>query len=74
MSKYVIKNCPAFNYDCMLSCKSSCTDEKYCHKCTDCVMKKIVELCKSKKESSYTFAVAFFADTILKLLNIEECE
>lgn len=38
MSRYIIKNCPAYG---------ECYSVDECQDCTDCVMKQIVEVCKS---------------------------
>ena len=52
MSKYIIKNCPAFLDDVQLlefsegTCNSLQNHRTYCQDCTDCVLKQIVELCK----------------------------
>lgn len=70
-NKYIIKNCPAY-WNQVYSCTRF--TETSCQSCTDCVMKQIYEMCKSQKESSCTFAVAFLADRILQLLKVEECE
>lgn len=88
MSKYVIKNCPAcrqynvFGVDDKPCCYS---DMKYCQDCTDCVMKKIVEKCREAqeimdKEEYYeddfdTFnGESIMAETIMDILEIQECE
>lgn len=88
-NKYVIKNCPA--------CYSILGKEEYicdlyndrkCQDCTDCVLKRIVELCKdAKSECSCknpnpdidcfectSGGRADMAKEILQLLEIEEVE
>ena len=74
MSKYIIKNCPAIYGVSPDGCKKDHYEDGIvlCQDCTDCVMKQIYEMCKSQKESSCTFAVAFLADRILQLLDIQE--
>ena len=60
MSKYEIRNCPAYihrplsTHDrvCLLGDKVKPNHKElyvYCKDCTDCVMKQIVELCKRDK-------------------------
>ena len=50
MSKYIIKNCPAFDYK-YNECHSKIGNHKlYCMDCTDCILKQIVEKCKTKIE------------------------
>lgn len=66
MSKYIIKNCPIQ--------KSQCHEcYKYCYDCTDCVMKRIVELCKERVKGRYSDTYNL-AGKILKLLDIQEVE
>ena len=88
--KMIIRNCPAFmkpsyckdkcsysianKRDGELTYKFEFDENSKCQDCADCVMKQIYEMCKSQKESSCTFAVAFLADRILQLLKVEECE
>ena len=44
MKKYIIKNCPIY--------RSKCHEcYKYCHSCVDCLLKQIVEKCKSRVEN-----------------------
>lgn len=71
MSKYIIRNCPSCTKqnDCIAMYLRTSVE---CNERTDCIMKQIYELCKRQKESSYMFAVAFLADRILKLLDIQE--
>lgn len=91
MNKYIIKNCPACNfiavgnqYRCELLEKTDCQD------CTDCLLKRIVDLCKQKiefcKNCSKSADVnidcvecdergeATLGRCILSMLEIEECE
>lgn len=71
--KYIIKNCPArFNkvngeQGCTDNLKKLCLD---CHEVSDCLLKRIVELCANK----YYKDVYELEDKILKLLEIEGVE
>ena len=75
MSKYIIKNCSAFDskYN---ECHSKIEPHKlYCQDCTDCVIKQIVELCEQyKKDYNTTNGVWLLANNIINLLNIQEVE
>lgn len=87
MNKYIIKNCPATT-----GTNGFCGDDRkeiFCRDCTDCTMKKIVDLCKQKIE--FCKNCSKFADVnidcvecdergeatlgrcILSMLEIEEC-
>ena len=84
MSKYIIKNCPAtyLNFESKYVCTTQSKQKEfpfYCQDCTDCVMKRIVEVCKqtcrkrctndclgTKKHCGY--------GQILKLLDMQEVE
>lgn len=81
MSKYVIKNCPYYSEDETLDGYENMTD---CQNINDCILKQIVELCRNIDcpceyqgvdcwECSRIGAKTF-ADKILKLLDIKECE
>lgn len=84
--KYIIRNCPvAFNtrVDGTYCNDVEITTGKniHCQDCTDCVMKKIVELCKPVKEEyskhklDALIAGKFnIAGKILLLLDIQEVE
>lgn len=52
--KYTVKNCPAvYIFKNGYSCNNLEFDEhKYCKDIPDCVMKRIVELCKDVKEKT----------------------
>lgn len=62
MSKYIIKNCPAYNEKGCLYSAAIFPDESMqnhyitfavpCQDCTDCVMKQIVERCKKVREGT----------------------
>lgn len=67
MSKYIIMNCPCYNYG---LCTSPHVLEQGCVYCTDCVMKQIVELCKHyKKHSDCGRDCPSFGGFLNKLLN-----
>lgn len=74
MTKYIIKNCPAYlGADCTGFCNGGCKD------CTDCVMKQIVELCRKELNSLETYVdvrnhECIILQNILKLLDIEKVE
>lgn len=80
--KYIINNCPCYDYD-YEECLNTFRDEyKKCYDCTDCVMKQIVELCKGVQDKEYrkgrrrfrSPSKASFGRDILQLLDIEEVE
>lgn len=69
-TKYIIKNCPAF--DCKYNeCHSKIGNHKlYCMDCTDCLLKQIVEKCWDyENTSNYELS-----EEILSILEIQECE
>ena len=68
--KYIIKNCNCFILG---ACCSPNADRVYCKDITDCLLKRIVELCKdmASDEDSYAYD---FAKEILQLLEIEEVD
>ena len=69
MSKYIIKNCPAYSDYCEEIKSYECQD------CTNCIMKQIVEKCKSiKKDHYWGMREIRFSQEILKLLDIQEVE
>lgn len=84
MKKYIIKNCPAFLDDVQLlefsegTCNSLQTHRTYCQDCTDCVLKRIVEMCQTYKKVECCqlteYARREVAMKILDMLEIEECE
>ena len=68
MSKYIIKNCPA--YDCSIgewNCLGS--DATEC-KNGDCVLKQIVDYCLDNEK----YEDEYYTNPILKLLDIQEVE
>ena len=81
--KYVIRNCPTYYIN---TCSDSKVKEQYCSKCTDCVMKQIVELAKGHTElcrnceqqikecDCADICNAYRLNNILQLLQIEEVE
>ena len=76
--KIIIRNCPAYSDYCEEIKSYECQD------CTNCVMKRIVELCKHiksiNKTNSYIGEYSEFtqhsplANEILELLDIQEVE
>ena len=85
MNKYIIKNCPCFtiNGEAFNSCK--CKDsssingihQEFCKDILDCLLKRIVELCKENYTSDdnvFDISKKIFALRILDLLEIEEVE
>lgn len=76
MKKYIIKNCPAY--------KGCCTNEfrqGLCSDISDCLLKRIVELCKiteyrvfNHKREVIGIKPSLLAGRILSLLEIEEAE
>ena len=80
--KYIIKNCDSYNFGCCLSTNGT---KLYCQckDITDCLLKRIVELCDSNTSKvlyeGETSKIKFvegnpLAEKILKLLETEECE
>ena len=71
MSKYIIKNCPAY---CYLGKECHNEEGQYgasCCEITDCAMKQIVEKCMENWEDMTTDR---FQRELLDLLDIQECE
>ena len=80
MKKYVVRNCPACMEVIETDCTHTycCTDNRnaYCKNVPDCLLKRIVSLCKENQFFSYgaiMFENGLSAD-ILNLLEIEEVE
>ena len=78
--KYIIKNCPCYNKDYSCQSKDNITG-KYCQDCTDCVLKRIVELCQGEINGDWYKANAYYAmgrvaiaEKILSRLDIQEVE
>ena len=80
--KYIIRNCPCYEGE---GAFYNCVNEHIegdCQDCTDCVLKRIVELCKEVEgiENVVTLYDAaqsgmfLQANRILKLLDIQEVE
>lgn len=70
--KYIIKNCPAFTEE--DNRYGLCFDDYngYCKPCkdiTDCLLKRIVDVCREQNLKYDTTACS-----VLELLEIEECE
>lgn len=75
MSKYIVKNCPAYYYDEEFNyhiCKQPLVPYEgmvdYCLNCPDCIIKQIVGLCKDVKGYDP------LTKGILNLLESEEVE
>lgn len=85
MSKYIVKNCPAYNVDSEYwDCMHPDTESLSCKDCTDCLIKQVIEKCREVQcpcelEGFDCWECGenrrkTFADTILQLFEIEECE
>lgn len=73
MNKYIIKNCPCYSWE--EGCKNGKVEEWHCQYCTDCLLKKIVEKCREEIRTNDRWSDSrTFAEEILELLEIEECE
>ena len=81
MMKYIISNCPAITQITKL-CDNACPEVQMCKDIPDCLLKQIVDECKSaqktqwikNKKKPYSPSKAAFARQLLSLLDIEECE
>lgn len=88
MSKYIIKNCPAYSKDALDFCFAKNATQAICYNCTDCLLKQIVEKCrdaqgecscKNPNKDVDCFECtsggrAELGTEILKLLDIQEVE
>lgn len=72
MSKYIIKNCPAYGKRFYLDNNVLGTYVQCICKDNDCIIKQIVELCKGEQQSRV--AINILSNSILKLLDIQEVE
>lgn len=80
MSKYIIKNCPCLfdaYYASGKTVKFECNDgnheDKLCCDVTDCLLKRIVELCKKEWDLRPDMNIDDnFPREVLQLLEIEE--
>lgn len=75
-NKYIIKNCPSYTDDDDCDCVSFDVTEYKCQDCTDCLLKRIVEKCKSYEDMSSCYDCTWgggLAKEILSMLEIEEC-
>lgn len=73
MTKYIVKNCPAYiiNGHCALNGEwDSPFDEVPCKDRTDCPIKQVVELCMNYPEKT----VNSLSNRILQNLQVEEVE
>lgn len=76
--KIIIRNCPCFNeghpvLDYYGECLSLTDDAQVCKDCIDCVLKRIVELCKEELKGQYSDTWSL-VQKISKLLDIQEVE
>lgn len=81
ITKYIIKNCPAY---CYLGKECHNEEGQYgasCCEITDCIIKQIVERCKKVRESTadictnpYEYATYCETRGVLQLLDIQELE
>lgn len=82
MTKYIVKNCPATT-----GTNGFCGDDRkelFCDEITDCLIKQVIEKCKQVECPCELKGIdclecgenrrKTFADDILKLFEIEECE
>ena len=60
--KYIVKNCDSYNEP---WCGESVAN---CHNCTDCLIKRVIEKCNSRKGT----IMENFAEQILDMFEIEE--
>lgn len=78
--KYIIKNCPNFIAEYMFFDPCKCEKSSringvyqgYCKDINDCLLKQIVELCKSHLDLENFGSSYFLAEDIVELLEIEE--
>lgn len=69
MSKYIVKNCPAFIPQAYEHCCN--LDGNYkCEGCTDCRIKRVIDKCNSRKGT----IMENFAEQILDIFDIQEVE
>ena len=81
MSKYVIRNCPAFDEGDCASPAEHISQATACEHIEDCKLKQIVEKCKDAKTECECYDThllclgeKIFAEKILNLLDIQEIE
>ena len=82
--KYIITNCPSLNQarnlcnEIISTCYADYNmgrEAVWCEDCTDCLLKKIVEKCREEIRTNDRWSDSrTFAEEILELLEIEECE
>lgn len=70
MSKYIIKNCPAYLKDALDFCLAKNATQAICYNCTDCVLKQIVDYCLDNEK----YGDGYYTNPILELLDIQEVE
>ena len=73
MSKYIVKNCPCYDKDEQkgYTCTTLSVKSAECVNCTDCLIKQVIEKCNAKQD---LYSTKRFAEEILQLFEIEECE
>lgn len=67
MNKYIINNCPCYEHS---FCTSPHIKSPSCRNCTDCVIKKAVELCIDNEK----YGDGYNTDPILQLFDVQEVE
>ena len=73
-NKYIIQNCPCYDYD-YEECLNTFRDEyKKCYDCTDCLLKRIVDECKWETNNINIDLRGDLAERILSELDIQEFE
>lgn len=66
--EYIVKNCPSYRDDCTINCGGEDPSIIICEECTNCIIKQVIEKCKSLKVYDP------LAIKILQLFEIEEIE
>ena len=78
MSKYIVKNCPAYNVDSEYwDCMHPDTESLSCKDCTDCLIKQVIEKCKKECDPTnddWCRDKENLSREFLQLFEIEECE
>ena len=87
-NKYIVKNCPSYSNGC-IGCTAYRVSSCFCERCTDCLIKQVIEKCKKEvicddcelqgttkcdARLCTNFYLNDFAQEILQLFEIEECE
>ncbi len=80
MTKYIVKNCPAYNVDSEYwDCMHPDIESLSCKDCTNCLIKQVIEKCRNYdrailKDLMLFKSVRVIVRDILQLFEIEECE